>query len=85
MKTNKKLSIKELRILTNKWQRRLEMTNWKIDIKKVGFENKNNYRKSGDFIANPPKKEATILMTKNPWRGDEEYTLMHEMLHILIP
>lgn len=80
----KKLSIKELQILTNKWQKRLEMGAWKFEIKKVDFENKNNYRKSGDFIADPKKKEAIILMTRNPWRGDEEYTLVHEMLHILI-
>mgnify|MGYP001600015751 FL=1 len=30
------------------------------------------------------KKEAAILMTWDPWRGDEEYTLVHEMLHVLV-
>jgi hypothetical protein len=23
-------------------------------------------------------------MTWNPWRGDEEYTLVHELIHVLI-
>jgi hypothetical protein len=23
-------------------------------------------------------------MTWNPWRGDEEYTLLHEMIHVLL-
>lgn len=68
----------------SKWQKRLEMTDWKFDLKIVDFKTKNNYRKSGDFTADLNKKEVTILMTWDPWRGDEEYTLVHEMLHILI-
>jgi len=75
MEADKKgLSVGELRVLND----------WKLDIKIVDFKTKNNYRKSGDFTADLNKKEATILMTWNPWRGDEEYTLVHEMLHILI-
>ena len=62
----------------------LEMSDWKLDLKIVDFKTKNKYRKSGDFIADLGKKEATILMTWDPWRGDEEYTLVHEMLHILV-
>lgn len=60
------------------------MTDWKMDMKIVDFWRKNGYRQSGDFIADPRKKTATILMTWNPWRGDEEYTLVHEMLHTLL-
>lgn len=41
-------------------------------------------RQSGDFIADPKEKTATILMTCDPWRGDEEYTLVHEIIHVLI-
>ena len=80
----KGLSVEELGGLMDKWKKRLEMSDWKFDLKIVDFKTKNNYRKSGDFVATPKKKEATILMTWNPWRGDEEYTLVHEMLHILI-
>jgi len=25
-----------------------------------------------------------ILMTWSPWRGDEEYTLLHEIIHVLL-
>src|SRR3989344_421403 len=80
----KGLSLEDLRVLVGKWQKKLKMADWKFDIKIVDFKNKNNYRKSGDFVANPGKKEATILMTWDPWRGDEEYTLVHEMLHVLV-
>ena len=85
MEAGKKgLSVEDLRSLMDKWQKNLEMKDWKFDLKIADFKTKNNYRKSGDFIADPEKKEATILMTWDPWRGDEEYTLVHEMLHILI-
>lgn len=78
------LSEKQLKKLLLKWKKKLDMNDWKLNIKIVDFKRKNNYRQSGDFIANPKKKTATILMTWNPWRGDEEYTLLHEMLHILV-
>jgi hypothetical protein len=78
------LSVEELQVLMDKWQKHLVMTDWKLGLKIVDFKTENNYRKSGDFVATPEKKEATILMTWDPWRGDEEYTLVHEMLHILV-
>ena len=84
VKKEKGQSINELKRLMNKWQSKLEMNNWDLSLKIVEFRRKNNYRQSGDFIANVKNKKATILMTNNPWRGDEEYTLVHEMLHVLI-
>ena len=83
----KGLSEEELKTLMKKWQTKLQMDDWKLSLKIVEFRRKNGYRQSGDFIADPKKKEATILMTNNPWRkerNDEEDTIVHEMLHILI-
>jgi len=60
------------------------MEDWKLSVKIVEFYRKNGYRQSGDFVADTDKKEATILMTNDSWRGDEEYTLVHEMLHTLV-
>ncbi len=77
------LSLVELKGLLEKWQEKLEMKDWKMEVKIVEFRRKNGYRQSGDFVADVQKKEAQILMTNDPWRGDEEYTLVHEMLHVL--
>jgi len=66
-----------------KWQKKLQMTDWKLDLQIVDFK-RVDYRQSGDFIANPKKKTASILMTWNPFRGDEEYTLVHELIHVLL-
>ena len=66
------------------WQKKLGMEDWKLDLKIVDFKRKNGYRQSGDFVANLENKTASILMTWDPWRGDEEYTLVHEMIHVLV-
>ena len=80
----KGLSQNELEILLKKWQEKFKMGDWNLSLKIVEFHRKNGYRQSGDFIADPIKKTATILMTWDPWRGDEEYTLVHELLHVLV-
>lgn len=84
VKEKKGLSADELEVLLKKWQEKLEMKDWNLSLKIVEFRRKNGYRQSGDFIADPVKKVATILMTWDPWRGDEEYTLVHELLHVLV-
>ena len=78
------MSLEEFELLLKQWQTRLKMEDWKLSVKIVEFYRKNGYRQSGDFVADTDKKEATILMTNDPWRGDEEYTLVHEMLHTLV-
>lgn len=82
---NKKagLSLAELGELLTRWQEKLEMKDWNLTVKIVEFRRENGYHQSGDFIADIDKKEAQILMTNDPWRGDEEYTLVHEMIHVL--
>lgn len=84
IKEKKGISKNVLVKLLLKWQKKLEMKGWKLNLKIVDFKREDKYRQSGDFIANPKKKTATILMTWNPWRGDEEYTLVHEMIHVLV-
>lgn len=84
VKEKKGLSQNELEILLTKWQKKLEMGDWKLSLKIVEFRRKNGYKQSGDFVSDPVKKTATILMTCDPWRGDEEYTLVHELLHVLV-
>ena len=77
------LSTSELETLLLKWKKKLLMNDWDIELNIVEFL-RTDFRQSGDFTANPDTKKAKILMTYDPWRGDEEYTLVHEMLHILI-
>ena len=84
VKEKKGMSKDGLEKLLLQWQKKLGMEDWKLDIKIVDFKRKNGYRQSGDFIADPEKKTASILMTWDQWRGDEEYTLVHEMLHVLV-
>jgi hypothetical protein len=78
------LSPEDLENLMKHWQAKLEMEDWDLSLKIVGFRRKNGYRQSGDFIADTDNKRGTILMTNEPWRGDEEYTLVHEMLHMIV-
>ncbi len=84
VKEKKGMPKEKLEELLHQWQEKFGMEDWGLELKIVDFKRKNNYRQSGDFIANPEKKTASILMTWDPWRGDEEYTLVHEMLHVLV-
>jgi hypothetical protein len=84
VKEKKGMSKDALEKLLRGWQKKLGMEEWKLDLKIVDFKRKNDYRQSGDFVADTENKTASILMTWDPWRGDEEYTLVHEMLHTLV-
>lgn len=77
-------TLAELQELLKTWQKKLAMDDWTLDLKIVEFKRKNGYQQSGDFIADINNKTATILMTNKPWRGDEEYILVHELLHVLV-
>jgi hypothetical protein len=70
------------RLLTH-WQKKLNMTDWEISISIVNFKRK-DFKQSGDFEASIPTKKAKILLTAEPFRRDEEYTLVHELLHVLL-
>lgn len=80
--TKKGLSKSKLEKLLKKWQKKLLMTDWNLSLKIVDFKRK-DFRQSGDFIVNRKKKQAVVLLAWNPWR-DEEYTLLHELIHLLV-
>ncbi len=80
---NSGLTKKELEKLLNVWQSKLRVDNWDISISIVNFGRK-DHKQSGDFVADISVKKAKILLTADPFRGDEEYTLVHELIHILL-
>lgn len=86
----KGLNKKELDKILKKWQTKLNLNNWKIDIKIVDFKRK-DYQQSGDFQANKNKKQASILLTVSPFLRNqrtiakqEEQTILHELIHIFL-
>ncbi len=89
-KKKKGLSKKELQLLLKKWQGKLMLNNWDINIEIVDFKRK-DYRQSGDFKANLKTKKASILMTIDPFlknqltiEKQEEQTILHELAHIFL-
>ena len=86
----KGLSKKRLANLLKRWQEKLLLSDWEINIKIVDFKRK-DFRQSGDFIADLKNKKATIFMTVSPFMKDrntiakeEEKTLVHELIHICL-
>ena len=86
----KGLSKKELEKILKKWQKTLNLNSWKMDIKIVDFKRK-DYRQSGDFQANRNKKQASILLTVDPFLRNqktiakqEEQTILHELIHLFL-
>ena len=89
-KKEKGLSKKELQKLLKKWQGKLMLNDWDIDLEIVDFKRK-DYRQSGDFKADSKTKKASILMTIDPFlknqptiEKQEEQTIVHELAHILL-
>ena len=80
---NNGLTKEELENLLTFWQNKLRMDDWDISISIVIF-NRKNFKQSGDFMADILTKKAKILLTADPFRGDEEYTLVHELIHVLL-
>lgn len=78
----KGLSIKQLKTLLSKWQKRLLLNDWDLSIKIVEFKRK-DYKQSGDIKVYPQKKKAVVLLTKDPFR-DEEKVLVHELVHLIL-
>ena len=76
------LSKEELQELLERWQKKLFITDWDLKIQIVDFL-RNDYRQSGHFDIDLGKKTGVIQLTCNPFR-DEEYILVHEMMHIVV-
>ena len=65
-----------------KWQTKLGLNDWHIDVKFVDFKRK-DYKQSGDIKVDLENKKATILFSSNP-RKDDEYIVVHELVHLLL-
>lgn len=72
----------KLKKILKKWQKILLLENWFLSIKIVDFKRK-DYRQSGDIKVDLKNKKATILLTYQPFR-DEETTIVHELVHLLL-
>lgn len=75
------LTLKKLNNLLTKWQRKLLLNNWKLSLEIVTFKRK-DFRQSGDIKIDIKKKTAIVLLTKNPFRNEEE-VLVHELMHLV--
>lgn len=71
------MRIKEVRSRLNHWQRRLNITHWKIDVKWIP---KGESDDMGDSWWHFEEASAGIRLAK----GAREDTLLHELLHIVI-
>lgn len=90
LEKRKGLSKKELDQILKKWQKKLNMEDWNMNIEIVEFKRK-DYRQSGDFKINKKKKQALILLTADPFLRNqptltkqEEQTILHELIHIFL-
>ncbi len=77
----KGISFKKLNRLLSKWQKKLRLNAWKLSLEIVEFKRK-DYRQSGDIKVNTKNKTAIILLTKDPFRNEEE-VLVHELMHLV--
>jgi predicted nuclease of restriction endonuclease-like RecB superfamily len=78
----KGLSLRQLNAILKKWQTNLLLDDWKVSLEIVDFKRK-DFRQSGDIKVYPRKKIATILLTNNPYL-DEEETVVHELMHLIL-
>jgi hypothetical protein len=76
------LQLKELKILLNKWKKIFQLNNWEINLKITNFKRK-DFKQSGDIKINLKNKKAILLITNKPFRN-EESTIIHELIHLLL-
>jgi len=76
------LSVIELNKILKKWVGIFGLKDWKIKLEITDFKRK-DFKQSGDIKIKFNKKEAILLMTNNPFR-DEESTIIHELIHLLL-
>lgn len=77
----KGLPLKKLNNLLKKWQKKLLLNGWELSIEIVDFKRK-DYKQSGDIKVDKKKESAIVLLTKNPFRNEEE-VLVHELMHLV--
>jgi hypothetical protein len=62
------------------WQPILGLQNWTIRVELVEFTRESQ---SGDVKVDDVSKTALVLMTKRPFRNEEQ-VLLHELLHVVL-
>jgi hypothetical protein len=88
------VSEEELRERLEYWQRVLRLQDWRIDVQRVGSDKLGV--DLGDVTTDSSARHAMVQILSeeakdptNPWQKtfpiyyDEEYTLVHELLHIV--
>ncbi len=68
-----------LREIMTKWQGILGFSDWDLKLEMVDFRRE---RQSGDIKIDEPNQQALVLMAREPFREDEELTLVHELVHL---
>lgn len=58
------------------------LNEWDLSLDIVEFTRK-DYRQSGDIKVFPNEMKATILLTNKHFK-DEEYVLVHELVHLIL-
>ena len=76
------LQLKELNRKLKKWKKIFQLNNWKIDLEITDFKRK-DFKQSGDIKIDLKNKKAKLLITNKPFRN-EESTIIHELIHLLL-
>ncbi len=76
------LQLNELNNLLEKWKKNFQLDGWKIKLEVTEFKRK-DFKQSGDIKIDLKNKKATLLITNKPFRN-EESTIIHELLHLLL-
>ena len=79
---NKRLTMNNLDELLMYWKKRLLLNNWDLSIELVEFA-RQDYPQNGDIRIYPKEKKAIVLISHKPIK-DEEYIIVHELVHLMI-
>ena len=81
---------KQLNVLKNKWQKRLRLMDWEIEVNLIRQNKMKNPNNVGEASYNVQRKTATLNILCSMDRdnndvGGYESDIVHEMLHLLLP
>jgi len=74
------LGREKLEALIGQWQTLLGLEHWTVRLELVKF---NRPWQSGDVKVDPVHKTALLLLSNTPFR-DEEETIVHELVHVVL-
>ncbi|GGS06970.1 hypothetical protein GCM10008960_36590 [Deinococcus sedimenti] len=80
MTTFESLGREQLEALVRQWQGLLGLSDWTIRLDLVTFKRP---WQSGDIKVDPVHKAALLLLSETPFR-DEEETIVHELVHVVL-